>query len=567
MPGIKSLNSIYHKRGLDFISKLLNSEVIINTPTKGVFFGFTFTDKNPTFYKKAGSITKIDRILSKYYEPAIKKIKAIPSGVKKAIPNTYMYGFEYISGDKSPLTISYIYDAINKKYIHDLKTLTEFSHKFNVNPPPILFEGMLTEEQQVKILDFVYSDPEDIKTKFNTESFSKHVLNILNVYYEYDDIDSIIFRFYPNGKDRDAFVAKLIDPHLQDMQKIQRTEPAYSNDYIYILLTELVNFIEQYSIADLDKYVYSNNTYEDNYILLMNKVYKEFITKYGTKYLDIVFNTPEYLKSSEFDINLDMIKDDEVKKLIYVNDNYKEIYKILLNSFRKKKSKTVSMFDEHMIYAFNGLVDKLNKILLRQDVFESYFPSFKEFVNPLYSLNEAEFTDTEEDNRKEVNIMVDTFDVITNAHIKLADTMNRKNNLPVILILINDKSVFSENVRLELVNKCVSEYDFIDSVYVVDNKTLRGIMDYLNPNMTPRLCATNSNLINSHLDELKEMLADVSLINMNKDLKILDVAIKSDNVKLYDIISDRDFSEFKKETPECTHSYFFKLDNIINNEK
>ena len=51
MPGIKSLNSIYHKRGLDFINRLLSSEVIINTPTNGVFFGFTYIENEFIFYR------------------------------------------------------------------------------------------------------------------------------------------------------------------------------------------------------------------------------------------------------------------------------------------------------------------------------------------------------------------------------------------------------------------------------------------------------------------------------------------------------------------------------------
>lgn len=564
MAGIKSLNSIYHKRGLDFIHKLLNSEVIVNTPTDGVFFGFTLIGGDFTFYKKAGNITKIDRLLSIYYEPAIKKIRSKKSTMK-SFPENYMFGFEYTSGSKTPLTISYIYDALEKKYIHDKQTLTYYSELFGVLPPPILFEGTLTDEQKVKILDFVYSSSDDLIPKFNTDSFSQFILNTLEVEYPTSHIETIIFRFYPNGLSKDAFVAKLVDPQLRDVQNTMKKKYKSTNDYIYILISELVNYIEHYSISDLDKYVYTNNTYEDNYILLMNKVFREFIGNYGTKYLDIVFNKPDYLKGDEFDINYDLINDEEITRLIGLNENYKEIYKILLNFFRKKRNKTVGIFDERMLYSFNSLVEKINKILLNQDVFESYLPNFKEFTSPLSNINESDIFDIDEDDRQEVNLIIDNFDIINNSHIKLAESVHNKNKLPVVLIVNSEDSRFPEDFRLDLINKCVEAYDFIDSVLILDGTSLSELVSQIDSSMLPKLTITNSNLFQGYLQELNDLKKSED--KTYESMKILDVAIKSDMSKLHDIIANRDFTSFKQETPECIHSYFFKLDNIVNENR
>lgn len=567
MSGIKSLNSIYHKRGLDFINQLLNSEVIINTPTNGVFFGFTYINNELVFYKKAGNITKIDRLLSKYYEVAINKIKGIHKNILSEISQSYMYGFEYSANEPNPLTISYIYDSQEKKYIHDKNTLSYYADKFNVLPPPILFEGTLSDEQKVKILDFVYSDSDTLLTKFNTDSFSEYIMSILNVDFPVSEINSIIFRFYPNGLSKEAYVAKLVDPQLKDVQNTMKKNIGSTNDYIYILLAELINFIEQYSISDLDKYVYTTNTYEDNYILVMNKIYKEFIDSYGTKYIDIVLNKPDYLKSDEFDINTELIKNEDVIRLISLNDNYKEIYKILLNFFRNKRTKVGGLFDEKMQFSFNSLVDKINKILLNMDVFESYFPSFNEFIGPLSDINEADILSYEDDTRKEVNVIIDDFDIINNSHIKIAESVYNKNNLPVILIMINDNPKFSEKLRLDLINKCIEDYNYIDSVLVLDGETLNDLISQIDSTLLPKLVVTRSNLIEKFLRELLELKQGTDLMKTYKDMKILDVAIKCNNSKLYEVISNRDFETFKKETPKCIHSYFFKLDNIVNENR
>jgi len=483
------------------------------------------------------------------------------------LPKNYMYGFEYICGNSSPLIISYIYDYDNKKYIHDKKTLSYYANLFEVEDPPILFEGKLSEQQKVKILDFVYSDSDDLISKFNTKSFSTFILSTLEIEYSEIDISSIVFRFYPNGLEKDAFVAKMVDPQLQDMQNTMKKKNVSTNDYIYILITELVNFIEQYSISDLDKYVYSTNNYEENYILLMNKIYKEFIDNYGTKYIDIVFNKPEYLNNEEFDINIELINDEDVIKTINLNENYKEIYKILLNFFRKKRNKTVGLFDENMLIIFNGLVEKINKILLNQNVFESFVPNFKEFTSPLSTINEDIFFNDLEDERSEINLIIDNFDIINNSHIKLAESIHNKNNLPVSLIMTNNNPKFDEQLRLELINRCLKEYDYIDNVYVIDGVTLEEIISQIDNNFKPKLIVTNSNSIQPFLEELLALKSGEDPMNTYKDIKILDVAIKSNMIKLFEIISNRDFESFKRETPECIHSYFFTLDNISNENR
>ena len=242
MAGLSHLRDVYDKRGKDFLEGLLNKTVIVNEKMDGAFFG---AQKNPEtnkfkYFKRNAEITHIDRVLSKYYEPAIKHFEGLNSESVSQIPNNYHFGMEWFT---SPKAQTIAYDRLPKNglilsYIHildesgqisetiqDKETLDKWASILNIEPPPIVFQGKLTDFQKEKVQEFIYTPFSELVDRFKTTSFTKYIISVLNpemgASFLRDtldqDIEGLVFRFYdPKNKSEDSvFLAKLVDPVFQ----------------------------------------------------------------------------------------------------------------------------------------------------------------------------------------------------------------------------------------------------------------------------------------------------------------------------------------------------------------
>ena len=438
MAGINTIFGVYEQKGDAFLKNLLNNHVIINRQLNGSYFGMSLTeDRNIKFYKKGGEITLIDRILMKYYNRAMSQMESLSAEVLDSIPANYLFGMEYVNSQDveeglmpgSCLTLSYIQviDPVgDNRYIHDRKILDRWSEKLGIAKPPILFSGVLDEAQKSKILDFVYTPYDEQVAKFKSTSFTTHILNILRASIdEGQTIDEIVFRFYPEqGNDDNIVLAKIIDPVFAELVKNNESQPKkIPNDYLYLVIIDLMNFIEMYSLKDLMASTDKTRSFEENYVALVDKIYVDFINKFKYKYLDIQFTLPDFMQRPEFNINTSMIRSDAVRELIEVCPAFSEIYKILLNFFRKKKSKPSGLFNTNLVLQFNRLVDKIRKVVIGTDISESYFPSFYQFtgniseeLDHMHSLTVNQRYEKYKKSQK-VNIIVDYFQPLTHDHI------------------------------------------------------------------------------------------------------------------------------------------------------
>ena len=76
-----------------------------------------------------------------------------------------------------------------------------------------------------------------------------------------------------------------------------------------------------------------------------------------------------------------MINNNKVTKILESNHNFKEIYRIFLNIFRKKSVRVSStFFTKEMRANLVSQINKLSNVILGDSVFENYFPTFGEFV-------------------------------------------------------------------------------------------------------------------------------------------------------------------------------------------
>lgn len=595
MAGINNLKEVYEKRGESFLTGLLNQYVIINEKIDGAFFGLKKTqDDQFKYFKKSGEITYVDQVLMKYYNPAIQHFNNLSIEKRQRIPANFFFGFEYFTKSdsrsnkkielpKNNLVLSYIHRLDDSgKIVETLQSkeqLVKWANYLDVDAQPIIFEGRLDDEQKSKILEFVYSNQKELEEKFKTTSFTKYIISVLcpdeKSEFLDNDLETIVFRFYGDDSENEAFLAKIVDPIFQ--QRSQETQPKTSNsqDYIWLIVIDLMNHFEMYDIDDLRKLISDSETYEQKYIDLINQIFKDFLKEYSEKYEGLELEVPEYLKRPEFELDVNLVGDPEVVNLISKNSTNLEIYKVLLNFFRKvRKKSSAGFFTPEMISQLNLIVQKIKNIIMGDAVYEGLFPSFNEFIGSPgdnMTLSEVEHAKKIEETPEiqKVNILIGGFQPVTLGHIKAAKALKEKNGNKIVFIAIKGttptkKSPFSLAITRMMLNKVQQEYpELIESIMIVPNGQITDIIKELRPQYEPILWGTTDRRVKDYalqFDYIKKR--DIPL-RISKDFKLVELPSFVKSSELIELIKNSNYEEFKKETPSSVSAEFFNLQKEI----
>ena len=603
---IRHLKDIHDKLGDEFLNKLLNEYLIVNEKVNGNFFGFKKDIANDSFkfFNKKSEIGYIDKVLSRFYNEPINYIENLPNETIQKIPSNFYFGLEYISNTSSNmdeygrlpengLILNFIHEIDEKgevvKTIQDKDILDEWSSSLGVEKPPIVFEGKLTDEQRGEILDFVYSPVEKLIENFKTKSFIKHIISVLNKNFNDSflensiirDINGLIFRFYEDDREdpkAKVFLAKVIDPIFKNKidAGLGDKKQNKSQDYTWLIVIDLMNFIESYDVKTIDSWKITGTDYQERYLKFINIIFKSFIDKFKDKYEGLELNKPDFLNSEEFDLNMDLINDPYILDLIKESDTYKEIYKILLNFFRKKRKKSNSpFFDSNMVTQLNLLVDKIKKMLFKEKVFEGFFPTFNEYVGEAGEFIPMTIDGFEKNNRsiakpKKVNILIGSFQPINLGHIKAIEKLKSKNNLPVVLVSIikdtpTENSPFSENSVRKMLNSVEQEYGkLIEKVILLKKGSIDDILGSLKPAYIPILWGTNRNKMDKYALQLNYLKKRHASIDINKDFKLVEIPKYQSNVEIRKLIKDQNYAEFKRLVPKSVASDFYNLKKEID---
>jgi len=599
MAGINHLKQIKERKGDDFLNSLLNNYVIINKKTDGTFFGMKKDKDTDSFkyYKKAGEITYVDRMLMKYYNPAISHFEKLDKDKKQRIPSNFYFGFEYMtkkdSNSNNRIVLSYIHRLDDEgKPIETFQTkqdLEKWAYYLGVDNPPILFEGMLDDSQKTKILEFVYSPYEELVEKFKTTSFSKYIISMLSEDHEDSksdtedlDISSIIFRFYDENDEnpkQSAFLAKIVDPLFQESNKSNKQEnPKKSSDYIWLIVIDLMNHIEMFSEDDLKNMCGDTESYDSKYIGLINGIFKEFISTYEYKYDGLVLDIPEYLKREEFDVDYSLINDAKVTDLIKENSTYREIYRILINFFRKVRRKSSApFFNEELIAQLNIQVGKIKRIVMGDVLYEGLFPSFNEYIGAdindhIYVGEHENFIKTK--NKKiepiKVNLLIGKFQPINNGHIKAAESLLNKNNHPCIFVSVMNtpNPIFSEKSVNIMLKKVQQEYsNVIKDVKIVKDSSIKNILKSIMPEYEPILWASGSSKIKDYALQLEYIKNKDIPLRISNSLRLIEIPSYYKSKDVISAINSLDFNKFKEMVPKSIASEFFNLQREMESNR
>lgn len=633
MSGINHLSEIFDKRGKEFTKKLFNTYVTINEKMEASCFQF---EKSLTgeivFYKRNSEspINLIDRTLMKYYEQPIEYINSLDDSVKKKLALGWRFGLEYFA-NTSPQEISYdklpknnlILSYINIKNssgqtirtIQDKNELDKWADLLQVERAPIIFQGKLTDDQKVKIIDYLETPFNDLLKIFKTQSFVKYIVSILNPKLKKTalnnsldkSIEGLVFRFGEEGQD-DITLAKLVDPIFTQVQKDKSREKIVRQeapgDIYSLTVLDMMRYIES---KNLNRYKPKGKTFEERYLNFVMTVFNDFVKDQGSEYDNVDFDLPDFMKKKEFDINTQFITNPETLTNIESSETNKQLFKIMLASFRKKKKKSYGLFSKEVITQYNSTIDKITGHI-SQNLKESLIlPSFTDFislrsgadfVNPFEAVEpEIEVDPNEEDkdklkfisksvgNKKEevysedeknkgskkVNMVVGRFQPFHSGHMKMVKELYSVNKLPCVIVCIHPghntsgKSPLTIPTQKLLLDGVVagSEGKIIGYV-IVNNAFIGTILKALRPDFEPVLWGCGEDRIEGFKKQLELNFKKNNELKIDSDFEIMKTTRFSSGTEVREKIAANDFKGFKELVPKSIASQWIVIKQDIN---
>ena len=619
MSGINHLYDIYNKKGQEFVDQLFNTYVTVNEKMDGS--AFTFERDKETgkfkFYRRdqRNPITFVDRTLMKYYEKPIQYIESLPPHILEEIPRGWRFGLEYFANTKpveitydtmpkNHLILSYVHefgeDGKIKKTIQNKEELDNWADLLGIDRAPIIFQGYLTDEQKIKISEFLRTPFDQLVERFKTQSFVRFIIGTLNpdlkksaLNNDLDkDVEGIVFRFGDSTKDSEPVLAKMVDPVFTQMakEKSMKQKENKPSDFLGITLLDVMNFILE---EGLDSFKVEGENEDERYVSFMSDVFSKFLEENEDKYRGADFEEPDYLKREEFRLNKDLIDDRRVLKYVNEDDSFESLFKLMLNSFRKIKSRAGGIITKGMMEQMNLLIRDIKDYIEkpRKGKMNESFMSFADFKrenSPVVEYLKEEDSETEADENpfysygefitaletidnsksgvvaekegkkdlKDVNLLVGRFQPFHNGHLKMAKFLKEKNNFPSVAVVVypghnkSGKSPFKEETIKKYMDGIVRDESEIAD-YIIVQRGLIGsaIVKLIEKGYKPHLIGAGEDRIDDYTKQL-EYVKKSEIGEEMKDLKLVKTPRVTSATKVREAIADDDYQEVKRLVPK-----------------
>ena len=628
---MKELGNVYQERGQQFVNDLLGDYVVVTEKIAGSSFSFQKNGNELRFYKGDARkpINLIDRTLMIYYEKPIEYISDLPNPILAQVPDNWRFCFQYfvhnqpnsIFYEKLPhnslvLTHILVKDERGKtaKIIEDPRVIKDWATKFHVTPMQPIFKGKLSDSQKDKIKDFISVPIEDQMELFGTNSFTAYLLKgVLNPSIHstllHTDlshpIDSIVFKFYKDGSE-ETFTAKMIDPYTRTLMTNKkpvdlRRAPADMNE---IILLDILAFLEE---RGLKRHDVLSATTEERYLELVSALFNDYVERRGKDLENLDFQKADFAKGPEFNLNVDLIRNEKTKKTLGESDVLKDLFKIMLGSLRKKRNpeKEGPIMTSSAIIEFNKMVDKIKNIAQEETdgefkTFEDYL-KLKEMNEELYVgndleelikeemyLNFSEFTNLSKVNlnealkvphkgqgKKKVNIFVGRFQPFTLGHAKVFKQLHDLNGLPVHVLLVRGgkpdpkKRPFDEDAQQRMFQAMQGEYPYLSGSTVIPNGSIDTIYSALRPAYEPTIWGYGTDRKKAYggMIEKPEYRAQLGVLPEFKghEIKRGDEDISASKVRRALQVDDK--KTFERMVPRSLHDFYDELQNIISTNR
>lgn len=580
-------------------------------------------------------IDYLDRVLTTFYEKPINYIENLPKKIKENIPINWVFRFKYLDFSsiflndrryykipKNGLILTDIYikneSGKIKKYINDINVLNKWANRLDVEVPPIIFSGKLNSFQKEQLLKILEMPLDDLAEIFKEQSFVKHIISILNpnlLQTKWVDnlegvADGIIFKFIDN-ENKNIIEAELINPFYyykieMNKNKKEENENNKLDDIYQIILLDIIEFIN--SKLDIEDLKVNGENYDERYVDLISKIFNKYITKNIYKYIGLKFNERKDLKGGiKFNLNIEKIPNFKTKNIIENNKHLKELYKFLLEIFSKKQrgNNLDGILTSEVKKSFNEIINKIkNKIELKEgdknindllniDVdnnknemlidkdkdlldFDGFLKSKKSVKENNNKINYDDIYEGlnliyKERGSEKVNIVVGRFQPFTLGHIKIFETLYKKNRLPVVVLLVRAKNKkidlsapFNEDLQIELFKVLQKEYSFLRDIFTIKTASISMVLNVLRPDYEPVLWGAGTDRYLSYKRMIERYREEANLLD---DFDIFEIKRDDEDIsatKVRNALLEDDYITYKKLVPKSMYSYYDKLKEIID---
>lgn len=535
---------------------------------------------------------------------------------------------------KNNLILSYVLSKDEKgreKMIENKEELDNWADLLGVERPPIIFQGNLSSDQKEQIYNFLRTPFNELVDEYKTRSFVAYIIGVLNpdlkttaLNLDLDKpIEGIVFRFSSGNGEDETVLGKMVDPVFTEIAKTKakkkiETKPS---DILGLAIIDVMNFILERGIKSFDV---EGESEDGRYISFISDVFYKFLKEYEAKYKNADFQEPDYLRKDEFRINRDLISDRRVLHFIDKDDSFESLYKLILNSFRKIKKRPTGILTQGVIDQFNQLVkeiedrvgskrEKKKETILESQSIPSFldfkknlspkkveyvtsetdeeqespedtrdqFFSYREFISALEKLDNSKQAimpsaiseENEVKDHEPVNLLVGRFQPFHKGHLKMAQTLKDKNDLPSVIAIVHPghnksgKSPFDRSLVSKYMEAVVRENpNLIRGFFMVDRGLLGVIYGMAKEHgfIVKKIGAGDDRIGDFKKQEtyLKKHGSDFP-----EEIELVETPRTTSSTEVRKKIEEEDFLAFKKLVPPSVCSLYQSLSSVLNSSK
>lgn len=601
---LQKLREYFNETNRENFIEMLKHRMLVTEKVAAPSFLFRRNANGFAFYKSSTSdkLNMVDRTIISLYEMAINHLQSLPGDIKSQLPSDWKFGFEYlpetkaseISYETTPtnnLILTHIHQLSEsgkiKKTINDPIILNKWAKILEVQSPTILFDGYLSQQQKEQLLELLSIGDKEFADTFDylietTDkiSFTKSIFKLFNINSTKttlnsnleSEIDGLIVNFI-DGKTIKSFKLEDFARTKADNRDIRASSHTYQ-----IAVTD---FLEYVTMQDLDSISIEDEHADYRYLELMSILFNGYVDKNSSKYIGVNFESAEFSSAQSFKLNSKYIKNEKTLKYVD-NEILSELFKMILSSFRKKRTKPSDLIDIDTMNRMNEMIDTINEKIFVENTDENAVYDYTNFmlhnkIKASISLNEALTVKHTEQGKEPVNMFVGRFQPFTLGHAKVLESMYKENGHPVIVFLVKSKTVkkgdefsrpYEEQTQVEMFNKVKKQYPFLKEIFIVPSAAIDTMYNEIRPKYEPVLWGTGSDRIKAYgymvnNDSYRDQL------NVRSDFALFEIPRTDDEIsatKVRNAMLNDNEKEFQSMTPKAIHPMYNELKSKLEDK-
>lgn len=420
-----------------------------------------------------------------------------------------------------------------------------------------------------QILAMSVNEFEQTFEDFEKPSFTRTVFGIFNENMKQSALMNDL------SKDVAGFIVNFHDGTELQSFKLEKfnkkpMDPRKPSDMYQITILDVVEHLAQFDFSSIEL---KEETADRRYLELMSSIFNNYVEKNATKYIGAKFDSADFSESPMFELNNKFIQNE--KTLTLVQDKIlSELFKIVLGSFRKKRTKETDLINKDLMEQINEIVETIEGLIMAK-ANESDVMDFKQYllnqkisaqVSPIMEGLTVKYKDQ---GKKPVNMFVGRFQPFTLGHAKVIETIYKQNGYPVVIFLIKSKTKkaedafkrpYDEDTQLSMLQKLKSSYP-IEDVKILPTAAIDKMFNELRPQYEPVLWGTGTDRMKvySYQADKQEYRDD---LGVRDDFGLFEIPRSGKNISATQVrnaMLDGDERLFKKLTPKDIHGMYGEL--------